>query len=251
MQLTPVDYDPFEGEVQPAGAQTSAPRLTPVEGNPFESEQGQATLTPVNYDPFKGQAPSKPNAVTRGFMTGFFEQNPELGAEALEGASHLAPEMFKGPLRSGSEWLRGLPKAGAEYAPQAPQFRDIANLDQALTWAGEALGSGVASTLPSIATGLAGAGVGGAIAGPPGAIAGAAVGGISGGLPFNYGEVYRELKREGLAPDVSAQYAGYAAPVMAALDAYSVGKLAQQFGVGEVKRQAARIMARRIIEESA
>lgn len=192
----------------------------------------------------------RPYAVTRGFMSGLLEQNPTLAGEALEAASYLAPEGMRESLQSGSRFMREVSGAPAAYKLTGKKLKDIGGIDDALTWAGETLGSGLASTLPAIGTGLLGAGVGGAVGGPPGATIGALTGAGSSSLFFNGGEVYKALKEAGMPPEEAAKLAPYGAVPMAALDVVSVGPIISRLGgLSELKKQTARYVAHRVMAE--
>ncbi|MPZ36696.1 MAG: hypothetical protein GEU95_01315, partial [Rhizobiales bacterium] len=106
----------------------------------------------------KRRAPaSAPNAVARGFVSGLLEQNPEMAAETLEGFSHLAPDDFRETLQSASTQMRDVSKLRPEeYQRYAGSLWDAESFDEALTWAGETLGQGVASSVPSVVMGTGG-----------------------------------------------------------------------------------------------
>lgn len=198
-------------------------------------------------------------AITRGFMRGVRKENPDMAAEALEGFSHLAPSEFKGALSSGSTYLKDLAKRSPEeYASRAGSMYDIKGFNDAMTWAGETIGQGVASSLPSFAFGTAGAVGGAAVAGPAGAAAGGVAGASVPSYVMGYGEVYKALKDEDLGdgkrikPEDAAKYAAIAAVPIAALDAVSLGPIITKLGgMDAVRHELARSMAKRIAKEVA
>lgn len=216
------------------------------------SDLGAPPNTPIAPSP----ATEKPkhNAFMRGFVTGMIEQNPKMTAEALEGLSHLSPDGAIGDvLRSGSKDLHKLSEMNpAEYKTRAGSMWDIKGIDDALTWAGEQLGSGIASTLPPIATGVAGGVLGGRVAGRTGAVVGAMGGAAIPSAAMNYGEVYKALKDEKVDPKAAAEYAAYATPALVALDTVSIGPIITRLGgISVVKQEVARGIAKRIAAEAA
>ena len=216
------------------------------------SDLGAPPNTPIAPSP-ETEKP-KHYAFTRGFVSGMIEQNPKMTAEALEGLSHLAPDGAIGDvLRSGSKDLHKLSELNpAEYKTRAGSMWDIKGIDDALTWAGEQLGSGVASTLPPIATGLAGGVLGGRVAGRTGAVVGAMGGAAIPSAAMNYGEVYKALKDEKVDPKAAAEYAAYATPALVALDTVSIGPIITRLGgISAVKQEVARGIAKRIAAEAA
>jgi hypothetical protein len=237
-------FDQFDAPAEPQSVQPVA-----KQGGNFFDQYDTASVGAPAQAPKPAKDAGFISGVGSGFMSGLLSQNPELGSEALEAWSHLGPEAVKAPLQAASRGLRGL--KSDDHQTSELRLRDVSNRPELFTWLGEAIGQGVASSIPSIATGAAGAGLGAAIAGPPGAVTGGMAGALASSLPFNQAEVYKELKKHGIEPRVAAEHSLYAAVPMAALDVYSVGRLAQQFGMGEIKKQAARVLARRIAEETA
>jgi len=230
---------------------------TPVEDLPDLSQFG----TPAEAVPPASPTPPPPvpeppkhNAFMRGFVSGMVKENPETLAEALEGIGHLAPKDFKDAFATGSRDVRALSDnaVAKEYAKTGKSMWDIRGIDDALTWAGETFGSGLASTVPSLATGLGGAVVGGRVGGRTGAMVGAGAGAAVPSAMLNYGSVYKALKDEKVDPEKAAEYAGYAAIPMAMLDTASVGPIITRLGgAAEVKQQLARSIAKRIAAEAA
>lgn len=209
----------------------------------FPAVQGLEGATP----------PPEHGAISRGFVTGLLKQNPEMSGETLEALSHLAPEQFKDTLAKSAQELKGFAsKSPTEYATKSGSMWDIKNIDDALTWAGETLGQGLASTVPSIAGGVAGGVVGGRVGGRTGAVIGGMGGASVPSAALNYGEVYKALKDEGVNPEDAARYGAYAVPALVGLDMISIGPIISRLGgLTEVKRQAARTLAKRIVAETA
>lgn len=223
------------------------PTFEPVEHDPFASGSTTpqpAKLEPVDYDPFQetakpGEKPKEHYAVTRGLVTGLLKQNPEMAAEALDVAAELGPEALKGPLKGASTYVAGAAKVSPEaYATRAKPLFESKGVGDVATWAGETLGSGLASTVPSLVTGGAGALVGGV----PGAIAGAAVPSLAMGA----GEIHKALKDEGVPGHVAAKYAAAAAIPTAALDVASLGSIVGKVGIQAAKAETVRQIAKRI-----
>lgn len=273
--LTPVQGDPF--------AKQGAAPLTPVEGDPFVQDKPEAGLTPVTGDPFRppgqvegtvgGAAPtaaSQPQAtpadhwgLTRGLVNQALQGNPELAAYGFEAISHSSPDFVGEPLRAAASKLKELSTLSPEeYKPQAESFFKSlqGGVGPTMTFLGESIGSGIASTAVPIGLGLGGAALGGAggaaVGGPAGAAigatGGAAVGATSGSYLLNTGELYKALIDEKIDPKLASQYALAGGVPMAALDVASVGPIiARLGGLGELKRQVARDFARRIAAEGA
>lgn len=210
-------------------------------------------LTRLDTSGLTPMEPEGPGAISRGFVSGLLQQNPELASEAMEGLSHLAPEQLRGAFgdasRSLREWSQMSPE---EYAPRARSLWESESLGEALTWAGEAFGQGVASTVPSIITGTAGAVTGGRVGGRAGGLVGGAAGAAVPSAALNYGEVYRALKDEGVDPERAAEVGAYAAVPMVALDTLSIGPIITRLGgIDKVRQEASRRIARRIAQEAA
>lgn len=210
-------------------------------------------LTRLDTSGLTPMEPEGPGAISRGFVSGLLQQNPELASEAMEGLSHLAPEQLRGAFgdasRSLREWSQMSPE---EYAPRARSLWESESLGEALTWAGEAFGQGIASTVPSIITGTAGAVTGGRVGGRAGGLVGGAAGAAVPSAALNYGEVYRALKEEGVDPERAAEVGAYAAVPMVALDTLSIGPIITRLGgIDKVRQEASRRIARRIAQEAA
>jgi len=231
------------------GESAASPETPPAGGNFFDQ-----------FD-----APSVANASTQasprtGFLEGArrsfwqttLEQNPDLGAEALEGFGKLAPEGIRETFDAGSRWMRDIKRTTPETErPDQITLRQLweSGGDGALTWLGNALGSGVASTVPSMATGAAGAVGGGALAGPVGSVVGGTAGAALSGYPMSFAEVYKELKKNGVEATRAAEVARMAAVPMAALDSIpAFWGLTKVFG-SQVRQHAGRILAHRLAVE--
>lgn len=217
----------------------------------FAPEQKPLSDVDVGIQPASKEG--GPNALSRGFVSGLLKQNPEMAGEAMEGLSHLAPDMLRDPLVAVSKDLLDASKLSPQdYATRAGSMWDVKSIDEGLTWAGETVGQGVASTVPSVVLGTLGGVVGGRVGGKVGAVGGALGGAaVSSGVQ-NYGEVYKALKDEKVDPKLAAEYALYATGPMVALDTLSIGPLISRLGgLDFAKRETARFVARRIAEEAA
>lgn len=240
--------DQASGEIDRAGL----PDLSQF-GDPVEPPSAApAPGTPPIVPHVTTEAP-KHNAVVRGFVSGLLKENPENAAEALEGISHLAPKDFKDALGQAAKDIHGLSKlTPEEYAKKSGSMWDIKSLDDAMSWAGETFGSGMASTVPSLIGGVGGGMVGGRVGGKVGAVGGAAVGAAGPSAIMNYGSVYKALKDEKVDPEKAAEYAAWAAIPITALDVGSLGPIIGRLGgITEVKQQLARSIAKRIAAEAA
>lgn len=210
-------------------SETPAPPVQPLEDVPPPPEKDQ------------------PWAVTRGFVSGLLEQNPQMVSEALEGVSHLAPDTFRESLQNSSKEFANLAKLNpADYKMQSQGLWNIGGFRDALTWAGETLGQGVASSVPSIITGAGGGIVGGRLGGKPGAVAGGIAGATVPSAAMNYGEVYKALKDEKVDPKEAAQWAAVATGPITALDMASLGSIVGKIGLGKVKSEINHAVAKRI-----
>lgn len=258
-------YDDLPNVGAPAATPAAPPADDPYAALPnATSQQAVATPAPAPVDPYSeiptdpawGGYPSvsKPWAVTRGFVSGMLEQNPAMAGEALEGLRLLAPESMSGVLGSGSTMFRDLAgRAPGDYKRTTGSMWDIKGIGDAFSWAGETLGSGVASSVPSIVTGGAGALAGAATPIPGGAVAGGLAGAAVPSYLMNYGEVYKALKDEKLDPKLAAKYAAAATVPITALDVGSLASIVGRFGgaVDVAKKEIIKGMARRIAVHAA
>ena len=230
---------------------TGGPDLSAL-GKPLEAPE--APKSPDLSALGKPVEPPKHNAFMRGFVSGMVKENPEALSDALEGISHLAPKDFKGAFATGAKDIKALTDSNLakEYAKTGKSMWDIAGIDDALTWAGETFGSGLASTVPSMALGLGGAVVGGRVMGKPGAVVGGLGGAAVPSAMLNYGSVYKALKDEKVDPEKAAEYAAAAAVPITMLDVGSLGPIITRLGgAQEVKAQLSRAIAKRIAQEAA
>ena len=255
-----------DDEIVPAAA-APAPSLDFGADDQIVTGQGgigsDAARVPGQLDPMppvqpledvKPPEPEKPWAFTRGFVSGMMKENPEVTGEALEGFSHLTDNPdFKEALKTAGRDIAGVAKLSPEaYAKKSKSMWDIKNIDEALTYAGETMGSGIASSVPSLALGVGGAVFGGRVGGKLGATVGGSLGAMGPGFTMNYGEVYKALKDEKVDPRYAAEVSLPAAAVMAGLDFASLGPIISRLGgMHEAKREIARNLARRIAQETA
>jgi hypothetical protein len=240
-------------------------------------DEGPKKLDFAAFGSAEEAAPAKPaaeesSAWMRGFSNTLSRDNPEMLAETLEGLSYQVPEWMREGLRFNSGKLRELAgKTDKDLKLKAKDsIFDVRSIDEALTWLGENAGSAVASSIPSIITGTAGAVAGERVGGKLGGRAGALGGAFLGSYAMNYGETYKALKdawgehadlvdyrdpqsalkATQFDPELASQLALYATVPMAALDSIVPGEtIAKLGGLKEVKRQAARGLLRRVLEE--
>jgi hypothetical protein len=190
-----------------------------------------------------------PGPIERGFVTTMAQQNPELTAEFLEGASHGTPDIIRRGMLSGSQSLRSLASMSPEeFKRQNESFFEIGGPLDALSWAGEVFGSAVGSAAIPMGAGAIGAAAG-IPGGPPGMAAGAFIGAASTSYIMNYGEVYQALKKAGVDPVMAGQYAAIAATPMAALDVTGVGVIANRFMKAAAKKEFTDTFVKRIVKE--
>lgn len=242
--LEPVDFDPFAAPAR--GPETPAPAASARTLAPNDGVNPGTPAAPPQNSP--APAINEPASFSGAYWETFSKENPELMAEALEGFSHSAGETAGPYLKSASDFIRSNIQADSTYRRRVPSVFDIDSLQKAGDWAKEAIGSGLASSTPSIVTGAAGAAGGAAVGGPVGGVVGGAVGAGSSAFMMNYGDVYKSLKEEKVDPKRAASISWYAAVPMAALDAAVPASVIAKFGgMKEVKREVARGIARRIL----
>jgi len=257
---------PSMPRVVQAGGGMSVVPTAPAQPGPSYTDQMRTEGRPLTMG--GSSYGEKPNALTRGFVSGFAQQNPNALGAVAEAFGHLVQSptgaVVLGTLAGGSptggigqgiqmsagvgERLKKASKklrsyrAGQTYQTTGLSLKDIEDLDTALTYAGETVGQGVASTLAP----LAGGAVGALVAGPGGAIAGAA--GPS--YVLNMGDLYDSLIDEKIPAARAAEIAAYGAIPLAALDAAgSLGIL--KTITGNVKRTLIKNMAKRIAAKAA
>jgi len=247
-------------------------RSTPTEASnekpPWEDFAPQAAASPATVAPVSGPwqdfqgapnpeapevaPPEKGGGFTNAFVRGIYG-NAEAYGETLNDIADAAPESFKGPLKSASTWLKEkakLPKDQYELASKG--LFEIKGLGDAWTWAAETLGQGAASTVPPIAGGLVGVAGGGAVGGPVGAAVGGIGGAAAGGAPLNYWEMRKTLREEGVDEEKGKAAALKWTPVLTALDTVGGAAIvAQALGLGEVKREVARGIVKRMVVAAA
>lgn len=212
-------------------------------------------IVPTDEVPDFGDLPADgPGAVSRGFVSSVIQDNPGAFADAMEGVSHLVGDHeWSASLRDAAGRLRDAARAPEKYQPQSGGVSDLwdAPLSKGLTYLGERFGQAVGSTLPSLAAGTIGAVAGGRVAGRPGAVVGGLGGAAVPSAGMNYGGMYRALVDEGVRPEVAAEWAGYAAGPITALDAAPVGGWAQRLAGQGARQQVQRALAKRMMEEAA
>lgn len=239
-------FDQFDASEQAP----AAPQPAVQKGNFFDQYDTKSVGAAPDAAPQTGFF----EGARRSFWQTTLEQNPDLGAEALEGFGKLAPEGIRETFDAGSRWMRDIKRTTPETErPDQITLRQLweSGGDGALTWLGNALGSGVASTIPSMATGAAGAVGGGALAGPVGSVVGGTAGAALSGYPMSFAEVYKELKKNGVEATRAAEVARMAAVPMAALDSIpAFWGLTKIFG-SQVRQHASRILAHRLVVEGA
>ena len=252
-KLEPVEHDPFatplpRARPEEAGTMTAAVAVAPL---PRERPEGAGPRPPQEMPPvtpLEGAVPPpQPGAIARGFTTGSLKENPEMGAEALEMASHLGPEQFKESLLSASKDLHAVAKRSpAAYATQSKGLWNIGSLEDLDTYVGETLGQVLASSVPSAATGAVGAFVGGRAAGKPGAIGGGIAGALGPSYGLNSGEIYKALKDAGVSGEAAAPWAATAGAMTTALNVGSLGTIVGVLGAKKVKSELNKEIATRI-----
>ena len=150
------------------------------------------------------------------------QSTPDMLGEATEAAGVL---MGSEGLQKTGEWI----KNWGEGLPQGEEpeltFQDHALSKDFFRWLGEAMGSGIGSTVAPILTGGLGAAAGAAVAGPPGAAVGGVAGAFASSLPLNMGEVYAQLKQEGISKEDAALSAMFVSPLIAGLDVAGLERL--------------------------
>lgn len=169
--------------------------------------------------------PSDDWAITRGFKNSV-GQAPKLIGAAIEGIGAAIPGEFVDP------YTESISQGLANYSDslvsgmeplQVPSYQNIVPenatmsdapqvVSRGLTYAGEAIGQGMGSFVPQVASmaagGVVGAGAGLVTAGPAGAVAGGvtgmAVGRGASSFGQSYGEIFQALKEE--APKFNEKY---------------------------------------------
>ena len=108
------------------------------------------------------------------------------------------------------------------------------------SWLAGQTGSALGSMAPTIAAGALGAAAGTAIGGPTGAAIGFGAGALSTGTLLKFrGNVFLQLKREGIDTSEASKIGAGVAPVIGAIEALGVGKLCSaKQSYGTVKSKA-------------
>lgn len=128
--------------------------------------------------------------------------------------------------------------------PQA-RLREFAEKPRQV--AGEIVGGGLGSIIPSLAAMGAGA-LAGLPFGPPGVLAGAAIGGIGSAAILNTGDVYQGLLQEGVSPERARPIAALVTVPVTALDVASLGMWSRL--LPGVKGAVARAVGKSIAEKT-
>jgi len=185
-----------------------------------------------------------PGAIKRGIVSGLAEGIPQ----SLAGAAEMAG------LDGIATSLRESGRAPEEYRPQIPRLSNIPGdgigdtASRALTFAGETFGQGIASTLPSVASGLLGAAGGAAVGGPVGATVGGLAGAAVPSFALNTGDLFNALREEGLDVETSRRVALAGGIPITGLDVASLGSLGKAL-LGPAKKEATRGIAKRLAAE--
>lgn len=191
------------------------------------------------------------SAFGRGFKGGLANQMPQDVANAVEGIGILT-DSYKTPEEAEAGipgYLRDWAKEGTQYKRQVPTFSDIKSPGDVLTYVGESVGGGLASSIPSIITGAGGAYLGERAAGKPGAVAGSLAGAALPSAAQNFGQLYGALKDEGVDPKRAAEWASAASVPITALDVVTPAGIVQRF-TGEARKEMVRGIAKRIVSEA-
>ena len=196
----------------------------------------------------------EPSAMTRGFVNGLLKQNPGLTAEALEAAGVATGNQT---LIDASVALRNMNLNPKGYDLKAKlgilDSLKAGDLDALGTSLGETFGPGAASTVPTIGGGAIGGWLGKRIGGPFGAAVGAAAGAFAPSYGLAVGDLYQQLKQEGVPKEGAAKAALKYGVAIAGINSAlgPVAKLARKLGgVEVVKKQIIQGVAKRLIVEA-
>lgn len=260
-----VDTTPVPAPAALPAVPAAVPLASP---EPSYADRYQAAMGKTRWQDRALQGP--PSAIERGFVSGLLESNPQTAGETAEGLSYLPYLSWLRPL---GDWLKAQSVSPKWKTSGIDRTQASESLEKALTYAGEQFGQGLASTVPPVVGGVVGAGVGAGVAAIPGAIAGATVAGLPGALAgaaitapsgikagafmgaalpsfaLNYGDLYRSLKEEGMAPEKAAKVA---VPFGAAITTFDLGGLGIEARIwaGAARKAAMKSIARRIIENA-
>lgn len=163
-----------------------------------------------------------------------FQDNPRLSGRAIEGMGRVTG--IDAMKEFGENIVREFDESPDKerFMPRVASYRDVDGLNSALDYMGSTLGQGLGSITMTLGGAAVGAGAGAAVGSVvPGAgtAAGAVSGGVAGGAAassflLNYGDTYEYLmEQEGMDADEAANFALVPGSIMAALDAFAVGKL--------------------------
>lgn len=231
-----------EIEVEQVPAQTGPIDLRTVNPSDVQVLDLRA-INPADIEVAPAPAPSDDGAIVRSFKAGI---------GALPGGFGAGVEAYGRTL--GWDWLtragQGLSEMAAAPPAQAPLRPSdaLTGIGPALTFAGEQLGQGVASTLPSIASGAIGAGVGALAAGPVGVIPGTVAGVAASAVPLNTGDLMTALVEEGVDPDVAGKIATVGGAIISVPDVAS-GQFLTRGLTGPARQALNRGIAKRIAAE--
>jgi len=193
------------------------------------------------------------SAFMRGFVSSSIGTNADLTGEFLEGMSYLVPEGLRQSALDGSRKMKEIAKMSPEeYKMTAPRLSEIREFKEIGPYLGETLGSALGSSLPSFVAGGAGAAVGSRL-GKIGAVSGGAIGARAGagGSSYvqNYGDVFKQLKENGIDPELAAQASAVAAAPMAALDTIVPASTIEKLGgLSEVRKAITSNIVARVIK---
>ena len=180
------------------------------------------------------EGPGFLKSFTDSFSYSLIQANPMMYGETAEAVGVLTdrPQLEKMG-EDLQDWAEGLDIGEAPTA----EMQDIDSVKSFFQWIAQAAGSGIGSTVIPMATGAVGAVAGTAVGGPVGGSVGAILGAMVGAAPLNMGEIYAQLKQEGV-PKENASIAALIANIpVTALDAIGVERLLKVFpGSASVKK---------------
>ena len=180
---------------------------------------------------------------TGAFSKSLIESNPEMFGASLEAAGLLSGS--RNVARWGINLQKWARRLDAGRAPSVPSLRDIDGIEDAARFVMGGLGSGLGSTVPSLAGGAGGALAGSAL-GPGGTVVGAAAGALLPAAPLNMGEAYTQFKEEKIPAKRAAQAAAAITPALAALDMMGLFKAVGGALTRDAKTSVLRHIAQRV-----
>ena len=187
---------------------------------------------------------------TRGLMSEFSDAfkhslvsgNFDMSGSALEAIGVLTGgDAVQGYGKNLQRWARGLDTSA--NPPSVGSWSEVDGIDDAMRFLAGGLGSGLGSTVPSMAIGGVGALAGFFTAGPPGAVVGGLAGAAAPSAVLNLGEAYDQFKVEGVDTETAAQVAMAITVPITALDTAGLFK-----AVGVVGRGVKRALYQRIAQ---